>query len=100
MRLLKRDRQRTRLRVEIRQGRNRQIRRVMAKLGHGVRKLRRIEFGPLKLKGLRPGEWRELTGSEVAALKRVAGKGKRRGDPVAPGTKRRRESRRLSQRAT
>ncbi|MHC4107605.1 MAG: pseudouridine synthase [Planctomycetota bacterium] len=72
LRLLKRDRQRTRLRVEIREGRNRQIRRMMAKLGHGVRKLRRIEFGPLRLKGLRPGEWRELTAGERAALQRVA----------------------------
>lgn len=84
LRLLKRDRQRTRLRVEIRQGRNRQIRRVMARLGHGVRKLRRIEFGPLKLKGLRPGEWRELTASEVAALERVAS-GRHRGTPTKPG---------------
>jgi pseudouridine synthase len=72
LKLLKRDRDRTRLIMELREGRNRQIRRMMLGVGHPVKKLRRIQMGPLRLKGLRPGEWRELTSGEIAALKRAA----------------------------
>jgi pseudouridine synthase len=70
--VLRRDRDRTRLRMELREGRNRQIRRMMALVGHPVKRLRRVQIGPLKLKGLRVGEWREPTGREIAALKRAA----------------------------
>jgi pseudouridine synthase len=58
--------------MELREGRNRQIRRMMAQVGHPVKRLRRIQIGPLKLKGLRVGEWREPTAGELATLKRVA----------------------------
>lgn len=71
LKLLKRDRDRTRLLMELREGRNRQVRRMMADLGHGVKKLRRVQLGPLKLKGLAPGQWRELTGRELAALRKA-----------------------------
>lgn len=70
--ILKRDRDRTRLRVELQEGRNRQIRRMMADLGFNVRKLRRVQVGPVKLTGLRPGQWRELTARELGALRRSA----------------------------
>ncbi len=70
--LIRRDRNRTRMRMELREGRNRQIRRMMAQVGHPVKRLRRIQIGPLKLKGLRVGEWREPTAGELATLKRVA----------------------------
>ncbi len=70
--LLKQDRNRTRLRMELREGRNRQIRRMMADVGHRVKKLRRIQMGPLKLKSLRPGQWRELLPQELQALRRAA----------------------------
>ena len=72
LKLVKRDRDRTRLQMELREGRNRQIRRMMAQLGHPVKKLRRVQMGPLKLRDLRPGQWRELLPKEVAALKRAA----------------------------
>ncbi|MHC4416247.1 MAG: pseudouridine synthase [Planctomycetota bacterium] len=72
LRLIKRDRDRTRLRMELREGRNRQIRRMMERVGYPVQKLRRIASGPLKLEGLRVGEWRPLTPRELAALKRAA----------------------------
>ncbi|MHC4219498.1 MAG: pseudouridine synthase [Planctomycetota bacterium] len=72
LKLIRRDRNRTRLRLELREGRNRQIRRMMGRVGHPVRRLRRVQIGPLKLKGLRTGEWRLLTSSELIALKRVA----------------------------
>ncbi len=70
--ILRRDRDRTRLIMELREGRNRQVRRMMAQVGHPVKRLRRIQIGPLKLKGLRVGEWREPTSREMAALKRAA----------------------------
>ena len=70
--IIKRDRDRTRLRMELHEGRNRQIRRMMAQLDHPVKKLRRIQMGPLRLRDLQPGQWRELLPKELAALKRVA----------------------------
>lgn len=74
LKLIKRDRERTRLLMELREGRNRQIRRMMVSLGHPVKKLRRVSMGPLRLKGLAVGEWRELTAREIAALRRAPGK--------------------------
>ena len=54
--------------VTIREGRNRQVRRMLEAVGHPVRKLRRTRIGPLGDRHLRPGEWRELSAKEVAAL--------------------------------
>ena len=73
--ILKRDRDRTRLYIALREGRNRQIRRIMDHVDHPVRKLRRVQMGPLKLKGLAVGEWRELTPGELGALRRAASGG-------------------------
>ena len=55
--------------ITIREGRNRQVRRMLEAVGHPVESLRRIRFGPLSDRGLRPGEWRELTDAEVEKLK-------------------------------
>jgi 23S rRNA pseudouridine2605 synthase len=71
--LVKKDRDRTLLLMELREGRNRQIRRMMTEVGHTVKKLRRVQMGPLKLKGLQPGQWRELTPQELKSLKAAAG---------------------------
>ena len=71
--LLRRARDRTRVLMELSEGRNRQIRRMMAKVGHNVKKLRRVQMGPLKLRGLQPGQWRELTPAELKALRKAAG---------------------------
>ena len=86
LKLLKRDRNRTHLIMDLREGRNRQIRRMLARVGHPVKRLRRIQIGPLRLKGLRVGEWREPTSGELAALKRAAYRGSRktRKDPTPP----------------
>jgi pseudouridine synthase len=73
VKVLQRDRGRTRLYVQLREGRNRQLRRMLLDIGHKVRRLRRVELGPLRLKGLRPGEWRPLTAEELKALRRGAG---------------------------
>ena len=50
-----------RVRIVIREGRNRQVRRMFDAIGHPVRRLRRTRLGPLGLRGLRPGAARELT---------------------------------------
>ncbi|MCC6421148.1 MAG: rRNA pseudouridine synthase [Gemmataceae bacterium] len=52
----------------LRQGRNREIRRMMEALGRRVRVLRRVRVGPLHLGGLGLGAFRELTDAEVEAL--------------------------------
>lgn len=64
---------RSELRVVIGEGRNRQVRRMLQAVGHRVSGLRRTGFGPLRLGRLRAGEWRVLTGEEVASLRRAAG---------------------------
>ena len=62
------------LRVVLREGRKRQIRRVAAMLGHPVHRLIRVRIGSLRLGDLRPGQWRRLTGAEVRALRSAAQK--------------------------
>ena len=58
--------------MELREGRNRQIRRMLANLGFPVKKLRRVRMGPLALKGLSPGGWRALSAAELSNLRRAA----------------------------
>jgi pseudouridine synthase len=55
--------------ITIREGRNRQVRRMCDAVGHPVRKLRRVRIGPISDRRLRVGEWRELTRQEVEKLK-------------------------------
>jgi 23S rRNA pseudouridine2605 synthase len=57
------------LEITIKEGRNRQVRRMLAKLGHKVRDLTRIRMGPLTLHGLDPGHVRMLTSREIRELK-------------------------------
>lgn len=85
LKLLKRDRERTMLLMELREGRNRQIRRMMLELGHPVKKLRRISMGPLKLRGVSMGQWRELTAQEVAMLRTAAERGEREATKASAG---------------
>jgi pseudouridine synthase len=56
------------LRLVLREGRNRQIRRMTAVVGHPTLRLVRVGIGPLTLGDLKPGEWRELTEEERRAL--------------------------------
>lgn len=66
--VIRRDRDSTLLRIGMREGRKRQIRRVAALLGHPVRELRRVRLGPLQLGSLEPGQWRYLTAKEIGEL--------------------------------
>ena len=61
------------LRIVIREGRHRQVRRMVHGIGHKVQSLRRTGFGPLKLGRLKTGGWRLLGEAEVAALRRAVG---------------------------
>ncbi|MEM9420642.1 MAG: pseudouridine synthase [Planctomycetota bacterium] len=62
---------RTTLRITLTEGQNREIRRLLARVGIRVKKLKRTGLGPIRLKGLAPGEWRMLSKQEVGALRRA-----------------------------
>jgi 23S rRNA pseudouridine2605 synthase len=55
--------------LSIHEGRNRQVRRMLEAVGHPVVRLHRSRYGGLTAEGLHPGEWRELTSDEIAALR-------------------------------
>lgn len=57
------------LKVTLTEGKNQQIRRMFAAVGHPVSKLRRVQFGPLADPLLKPGAWRYLNPQEIAAIK-------------------------------
>ena len=56
--------------LTIREGRKRQVRRMLEAVGHRVVELERVAFGPLGLRGLEPGQSRRLTKAEVERLRR------------------------------
>jgi 23S rRNA pseudouridine2605 synthase len=60
------------LELTIHEGRNRQVKRMCAAVGHPVRALERVRFGPLGLEGLRAGQYRRLDDVEVARLRAAA----------------------------
>jgi 23S rRNA pseudouridine2605 synthase len=60
------------LQITIREGRNRQVRRMLEAVGHPVRALARTRIGPLTDRRLKPGAWRELTAEEVTTLRALA----------------------------
>jgi pseudouridine synthase len=72
LKILRRDGERTVLTMELREGSNRQIRQLMADLGHPVKRMRRTRMGPVRLRGLAVGAWRDLTHSELSQLRQEA----------------------------
>jgi pseudouridine synthase len=54
--------------IQLTEGKNRQVRRMMEALGHNVLRLVRVGIGPLRLRDLKKGAWRPLTRSEIAAI--------------------------------
>jgi 23S rRNA pseudouridine2605 synthase len=54
------------------EGKNREIRRMLASLGHKVHQLKRVAVGNLSLGNLLPGQWRQLAWSEIESLRRDA----------------------------
>ncbi len=80
--------------VILREGRNREVRRLWEALGHAVSRLIRVRYGPVELgRALRPGKWRELTPEEMAELYRLAGLPR-----PAPGRARKRAAKRRRRR--
>lgn len=69
VRIHKRGRDKSVLDITLKEGRNRQIRRMLARLGHKVRDLTRVKMGPLTLEGLQPGRFRILSPREVKDLR-------------------------------
>ncbi|HEY2159070.1 MAG TPA: pseudouridine synthase [Isosphaeraceae bacterium] len=67
------------LEMVLSEGKNREVRRMLAKFGHKVMSLTRIAVGPVTIKGLSAGEFRRLTPREVDMLRRVA-----EGEHIAP----------------
>jgi pseudouridine synthase len=70
--VLKRDAGKSILYMELRESANSQIRQRLAHVGYPVKKLRRVRIGPLQLKGLQIGEWRDLTPIELRTLREHA----------------------------
>ena len=54
--------------ITLREGMNRQVRRMTAAVGHPTLRLVRVAIGPMALGDLQPGQWRELTAQEVAQI--------------------------------
>lgn len=72
IRIVKRLRESSVLEITLREGRNREIRRMLAAVGHKVKDLTRVKMGPLTLEGLATGSFRQLTPREVKELQRLA----------------------------
>ena len=58
--------------ITIREGRKRQVRRMLDAVGHPVRSLQRVAFGPLRLGDLAEGRYRRLRAAEIEQLHRAA----------------------------
>ena len=63
----------TSLKIELYEGRKREIRRMFAVIGHDVQTLKRINFAGISLGKLKTGQWRHLSPREVASLKKKTG---------------------------
>ncbi|HET9234054.1 MAG TPA: pseudouridine synthase, partial [Candidatus Eisenbacteria bacterium] len=72
--VLERKARRSRIRIVIHEGRNRQVRRMFEAMGHIVLQLRRQRIGPVALGDLEEGLFRPLTEVELAALRRATGR--------------------------
>jgi 23S rRNA pseudouridine2605 synthase len=78
---LKRDANGATLLVTVREGRNRQVRKMCEAIGHPVSHLRRVAIGPIRDPRLKLGYWRDLTDEEVERLRKAAA---RRAAPARP----------------
>jgi 23S rRNA pseudouridine2605 synthase len=90
--VVKRGRESSVIELTLKEGRNRQVRRMLAKLGHKVKDLTRVRMGPLTLEGLGVGSVRPLTAREMKDLRKFGEerekkveRRKGKSDP-APGT--------------
>ena len=75
VRFLKRKGRSAFLEIELREGKNREVRRLLARCGHKVIQLERVAFGPLRVGHLNVGQCRELRASEIRELREFIAKG-------------------------
>jgi 23S rRNA pseudouridine2605 synthase len=71
------------LEIVLEEGRNREIRRMLARVGHKVLHLRRVALGPIRLGDLPPGGYRELSHDQLRALRALV-----KGGPIQKGRRR------------
>ncbi len=85
---------RSQLEIVLAEGRNREIRRILARVGHKVQQLRRIAIGPVRLGDLPAGAYRELTRIEIRGLRQLVRSGAKPRTTARPqrGGQRRRPS--------
>jgi len=72
-RIVRRGTRVSRIELTIHEGRNQQVKRMCAAVGLPVEHLHRRRYAGLRLVGLDPGQWRELTPDEVASLRHTTG---------------------------
>ncbi len=84
VKVLRAGRERSVLEIQLTEGRNREIRRILRKLGNKVRRLKRVAIGPITDRGLKIGHCRILRRDEVEKLRRC-------GQPSKPGSRRARK---------
>lgn len=68
VKLIKNDNRMSQVEISIREGRNRQVRRMFDAVGHKVQELKRISIGDINIEGLEVGKWRELNKKEIKYL--------------------------------
>jgi 23S rRNA pseudouridine2605 synthase len=92
----------TLLEIILSEGRNREIRRMLARLGHKVVRLTRHAIGPITDRGLKPGQFRKLRPEEINLLRRLVEPqaGSDTGKPTRPGVPRPASARRRDDRGT
>jgi len=71
--IIYRNREKSLLSLEIHEGRKHEVRKMLYALGFEVKKLRRVSYGGITIKGLRHGFWRHLKAEEVNRLKKMTG---------------------------
>lgn len=90
LRIIRKENSQSVLKVTLHEGRKREIRRLFESIGHPVQRLVRVQYGPIRLKDIAPGQARPLTHREVQALwsevrHKTEGNGKRH-EAVSPST--------------
>ncbi|NLF72635.1 MAG: rRNA pseudouridine synthase [Candidatus Anammoximicrobium sp.] len=84
VRVKRRQRETAELEIVLNEGRNREIRRILARIGHKVLQLKRIAVGPLRLGDLPRGACRPLTRDEVQMLEQAAARAREESRPPDP----------------